>query len=104
MESMFTLSGQIIHVYVQPTGVDKSTGDQYGGQDKIQILGAIPLSNGELKKDIVTLTTDQGDAFKALEGRSVSLPVSFYAPSKGQVVFFIPRGYRPTESVLEASH
>jgi hypothetical protein len=98
MESMFTLTGQVINVFVTPTGVNKSSGEEYGGQDKVQVLGDIPLPNGETKKDIVTLTTHNASDFKSLTGSTVSLPVSFYAPSKGQVIFFIPKGYKPSEA------
>lgn len=101
--SMFTLTGQVLNVFVTPQGVNKSTGESYGGQDKIQILGDIHLPNGETKKDMVDLTTDNGEAFKAFEGRSISLPISFYSPAKGQVVFFLPKGYTPSEAVLADS-
>jgi len=93
---MFTLSGVVIHVYETPKGVNKTTGEEYGGQDKVQIMGFSPLPNGESMKEVINLTTDQGSALKKLEGRSVSAPISFYAPSKGQVSYFIPKGHTIT--------
>jgi hypothetical protein len=92
-DPMFTLVGQLVNVYQNPTGVNKDTGEEYGGQDKIQILGNIPLKNGEIRKDLITLTTDQGEQASKLVGRSVTAPVAFYAPSKGNVSFYIPKGF-----------
>ncbi|NKO00820.1 hypothetical protein, partial [Weissella cibaria] len=60
--SMFTLTGQVVHVFTAPRGISKKTGEEYGGQDKVQILGDIPLQGGETRKELVTLTTDQGEA------------------------------------------
>ena len=93
---MFSLHGEIVHVFNSPKGVNKNTGEEYGGQDKVQIIGNIPLNNGESRKDLITLTTDQGAALEKLVGRTVSAPVSFYAPSKGQVSYFIPKGHTVT--------
>lgn len=91
LNHMFTLTGQVVHVFESPTGVNKSTGEEYGGQDKVQILGDLSLPNGETRKEMVTLTTDQGEMLKKAVGRSVVAPVGFYA-SKGTVGFFIPKG------------
>ena len=96
-ESMFSLTGQVVNVFVAPTGTDKE-GNEYGGQDKVQIIGDVPLKNGDTRKDLITLTTDVGTHFKSLVGSSVTLPVAFYAPSKGQVSFYIPKGYTPTSA------
>jgi len=94
--SMFTLSGEVVHVFISPKNINKNTGEEYGGDDKVQIIGDIPLNNGQNRKDLITLTTDQGEAMQKLIGRPVSAPVSFYAPSKGQVSFFIPKGHKVT--------
>lgn len=92
MKSMFTLTGQIVNVFQAPKGVSRKTGEEYGGQDKVQIMGEIPLENGQSRMDLVTLTTDQGEQLKKYEGRQITVPVSFYAPSRGVVSYFIPKG------------
>lgn len=89
---MFSLHGQVIHVFLSPVGTNKDTGEEYGGQDKVQIMGELPLKNGETRMEMITLTTDQGDSLKKLVGKPVTLPVAFYAPSKGQVQYYIPKG------------
>ncbi len=90
-QPMFTLNGEIVHVFVSPKGVNKKTGEEYGGQDKVQILGNIPVDNGQFRKEIVTLTTDQGKALENSLGRFVSAPVASYARN-GNIQHYIPRG------------
>lgn len=95
---MFSLTGQVIHVYVSPKGTNKQ-GEEYGGQDKVQILGDIPMPDGQYRKEMVTLTTDQGDKLSKAVGRSVTAPVAFWA--KGGVIgHFIPKG---TQIKLQAA-
>lgn len=91
MNHMFTLRGQVVHVFESPKGVNKDSGAEYGGQDKVQIMGHLSLPNGETRMELVTLTTDQGQELKKSVGRSVLAPVGFYA-SRGSVGFFIPKG------------
>ena len=93
--SMFTLVGDVVHVFQSPTGVNRN-GEEYGRDDKIQIMGNMPLKNGQMRKDLITLTTDQGESLLKLIGRSVSAPVAFYSPSKGNVSFYIPKGHKVT--------
>lgn len=88
---MFTLTGEVIHVYVSPKGVSKKTGEEYGGEDKVQILGNIPVGDGQYRKEIVTLSTDQGDSLTKAIGRAVSAPVAFWARG-GTVGYYIPKG------------
>lgn len=92
--SMFTIRGEVVHVFTAPKGVSKS-GQEYGGQDKVQILGDIPLKGGSSRKDLITLSTDQGSSLKQMQGRSVSCPVSFFS-SNGSVSFFVPEGHKIT--------
>lgn len=92
MTPMFTLHGTVVHVFEAPKGISKKTGEEYGGQDKIQIMGNIILDNGQHRMELVTLTTDQGAAFQKLVGAPVTLPVAFYA-SKGGVGFYLPKGH-----------
>lgn len=89
---MFRLTGEVVHVFVSPKGVSKKTGEEYGGQDKVQIIGDVPLKGGETRKELVTLTTDQGEAVQKLIGQPVTAPVGFYTSGK-DVGFYIPKGH-----------
>lgn len=93
--SMFTLQGIVVNVYTAPKGISKKTGEEYGGDDKVQILGDIPVKGGQVRKDLVQLTTDQGEQLKSLQGQEVACPVCFFARN-GTVSFFIPQGHSIT--------
>lgn len=94
MKSMFTMTGVVMNVFITPRGVSKQTGDEFGGDDKVQIMGDIPLDNNQSKKQLVELRTSDPKTFENLVGKSVTLPISFYAPSKGSVIYFLPKGHK----------
>lgn len=96
LSPMFTLNGQVVHVFKSPVGTNKDTGAEYGGLDKVQIIGNIPLKNGEVRKDIITLTTDQGTHLEKAIGRNVSAPVAFFSQKAGEVSYYIPKGHTVT--------
>ena len=61
---MIKLEGTVLNVFTQQGGKDKKTGDQFADRDKVQILGAMDLPNGDVKnflryqsKTIGTLAT-----------------------------------------------
>lgn len=93
--SMFTLQGKVIHVFETPEGVNKDTGETYGGTHKVQILGSLPLKNGANKMDMVTLGTEEPEVFRKLTGSDISVPIGFF-PSKGSITYFIPKTSQPS--------
>ena len=98
---MLTLSGTVTNVYEAPKGTNKE-GKEYGGGYKVQLLVQNPLQNGETRMDVVTLTTDQPDFFRARSGRLVRLPVGAF-PSGKAVQFFILKGTRLDANDVPAS-
>ena len=47
---MIKLEGIVLNVFTQQGGKDKKkTGDQFADRDKVQILGAMDLPNGDVK-------------------------------------------------------
>lgn len=93
-QPMLTLCGTVLRLYEQPQGIDKKTGEAFGGGTKVQILADIPLVNGAFRADLVTLATDQPETFQALMGRVVRVPVGVYA-MRGAVGYFCLRGAAP---------
>jgi len=91
--SMLTMNGQLLNIYVSPKGQNKA-GEDYGGQDKIQILGDVSLPNGETRKDMFTLTAHNVSDFKQHIGKEITVPVGAIANGK-LVTFFIPKGSTP---------
>lgn len=94
MKSMFNMTGEVINVFVTPRGTSKKTGEEFGGDDKVQIMGDIPLDNNQSKKELIEIRTSDPKSFQVLVGKVVTLPISFYAPSKGVVVYYLPKGHK----------
>ena len=93
MTPMFKLTGQIVHVYEAPKGVNKNTGEEYGGHDKVQIMGQLPLPDGHYKMELIDIKTDQGAALKGSIGKTVSAAVAFFTVGKS-VGFYVPKGHK----------
>lgn len=89
---MFRLTGQVVNVYISPKGVNKS-GEEYGGDDKVQVMGHVPLPNGQYKMELVDLKTDQGQVLKQAEGQMVTCPVAFFTTGKS-VGYYVPKGHK----------
>lgn len=94
--SMFQITGQVINCFFQPGNLDKTTGELKEGKNKVQILGNIPVSDGGSKMDLVTLTVPDGIDFKAHLQKRISVPLGFFAPAKGSILYFIPKGAKIT--------
>lgn len=90
--SMFTVTGEVRSVFYQPGPVDPETGKLKPGTNKVQVLGDIPVNGGGSKEDLITLTIPDGIDFEPLKKRLVRFPLGFFAPSKGTIVYFIPKG------------
>ena len=90
MSSLFQVSGQLINVFVSPISKNDN-GDEYGGDHKIQLLGDIAMSNGETRKEMVTLKVHEvGDLEKHIGG-SVTAPIGVFAKGSN-ITYYIPKG------------
>ena len=100
MKAMHTLNGTLLHIFETGKGVNKKTGEEYDSQDKIQILGDVPLPNGEVRKDMITITTHDVEHLKPLVGKQINVPVGMFAISKGVITYFMPKG---SKALLDSS-
>jgi hypothetical protein len=91
---MLTLNGQVMNVFQSPKGVNRQTGEEYGGQDRVQILAQNTLKNGDTRIDLVNLTVTNPEAYLTLQGRNVRVPVGVFAKG-GAVNFYVPAGSLP---------
>lgn len=101
MLSMFTVTGQVLKTYIQPGLVDKETGEQGKPSSKVQIMGEMPVPGGDARFDLITLTVENEKTYSELKGKRVRVPLGFFAPQKGNIVYFIPKGAIP-EIVVNA--
>lgn len=95
MLSMFTVTGQVMKTFVQPGGLDKETGEVGPETAKVQIMGEMPVRGGDSRLDLVTLTVENVQEYEALKGKRIRVPLGFFAPSKGTIVYYIAKGGKP---------
>lgn len=84
---MFSITGTLVHTYRAPLrrGADANEVEK----DRIQILGDIPLANGETRKDLVNITVPDVRKYEGEEGTIITVAVGVFAPAKGQILYFI---------------
>lgn len=90
---MLSLTGKVVNVF-SSRPVDKETGEIHEKM-KIQIMGNISLPDGQSRVDLITVTAPKSSKLEGLEGCDVRLPVGIFAPSKGNLVYFLPKGEQP---------
>lgn len=84
---MLTLNGQVANIYESVKGVNKTTGEVFGGQHRIQIMCENTLQNGEKRIELVDLTIDDVTPYRDAIGKPVSVPVGVYINS-GKPAFY----------------
>lgn len=93
--SMFTVCGQVINVFDQQGRLDKETGEITPTTPRLQLLGNMPMPNGESRMDMITVKVDNKESYEALKGKDIRLPIGVFSPSKGQIVYYVPKGSKP---------
>lgn len=91
---MLNLTGQVINVFTQQGGTDKKTGQAFEDRDKVQILGALDLPNGEVKNELITLSVNNARDFYDLLNKKISIAVGAM-PSGRTVIFYVAKGATP---------
>lgn len=93
-QPMFSITGELRKVYSEQQ-TNRETGEQTT-KHRIQILGEIPLRDSDgTKEDFVTLTIDNPTDYRDLVREFITVPFGFFAPGKGNVVTFVPKGSKP---------
>jgi len=95
MLSMFTVTGQVLKTFIQAGQVDKETGEVGKPSVKVQLMGEMPVQGGDTRFDMINLTIENEKDYSELKGKRVRVPLGFFAPQKGNIVYFIPKGSKP---------
>lgn len=97
MTSMFSITGQVINTFEAPPrpANEKEGREAQDAKPKVQLLGDMPVPGGQLRKELVTLTCEDEGVYRAFLGQTISVALGVFAPSRGQVIFFIPKGAAP---------
>jgi len=85
----------VVKTFVQPGRIDKETGDVSEPSAKVQIMGEMPVQDGESRFDLITLTVESKKMYDDLKGKAIRVPLGFFSPTKGQIVYFVPKGSKP---------
>jgi hypothetical protein len=83
---MLTLTAQVMNVFQTPKGTDRETGQEYGGEYKVQLLRHRTLRNGEKVMETLDLTVDNPDQYRGLVGKKASIEVEEFAMNAGKRV------------------
>jgi hypothetical protein len=92
---MFTVMGKVVHVFDQPGRLDKETGEMTPDTVRLQMMGQMPVQNGATRLDLITVKVEDKGTYEKLKGKDIRLPVGAFAPSKGQIIYFVPKGSHP---------
>jgi len=97
--SMFSITGQVVNTFEAPgRAADEKKGvEAQDAKPKVQILGEMPVPGGQKRVELVTLTCEDQRVYESLRGRTISVPLGIFAPAKGQIIYFIPKGSTPVE-------
>ena len=90
---MIKLEGTVLNVFTQQGGTNKK-GETFEDRDKVQILGALDLPNGDVKNELVTLSVENYRDFKDLINKKISIAVGAMAMGRN-VVFYVAKGAKP---------
>lgn len=72
---MIILQGTLMNVFETPKGTNKE-GQEYGGDDKIQILHETTLKNGAKRMEMETLSVPDATKYKDKINQPVNVPVA----------------------------
>ncbi|NCC62183.1 MAG: hypothetical protein EOM12_14865 [Verrucomicrobiae bacterium] len=91
---MLLLQGIVANTFTAPTGVSKKTGEEYGGQEKVQIMAEKHLQNGETALELLSLTVEDAAEYTQHKGMTVRVPVGVFSTPKG-LAYYVPKGSFP---------
>ena len=90
---MIKLEGIVLNVFTQQGGQNKK-GESFDDRDKVQILGAMDLPNGDVKNELFTLSVENYRDFSDFLNQKISIPVGAMASGRN-VIFYVAKGAQP---------
>jgi len=96
--SMFTITGTVLNTFEAPgrKANEKQGIEAQEAKPKVQILGEMPVPGEQTRMELVTLTCEDQREYEALRGQTVAVPLGIFAPARGQIIYYIPKGAHPT--------
>lgn len=78
---MFFVEGLIHKIFDDPGFVHRDTGEVDPDKPQVQILGEIPLRNGQSKSQLESFSVSDPSFYKPFKGRFVKIPFTSYTPA-----------------------
>ena len=91
---MLKLSGKVVNVFTQEGGQGKD-GTAYAERHKVQLMGERALPNGDIQMDLMDLTINDLTDWNEMQGKDISIDIGAFAPSKGNIIYFVSKGSKP---------
>lgn len=92
--AMLTLNGTLQNVFAKPESKDEKTGEIRPASLHAQILAENVTQNGEKKLEMVTLKVHT-EAFRALEGKKIRIPVGAFVANGGIIYYSLRNESQP---------
>lgn len=92
--SMFEITGQLM-ACLDDRVKDKETGEMIN-TPRIQVMGDLPLQySDQTRLELVTLKVQDLTPYRPMKGKTIRVAFGMFAPGKGQVIQFVPKGAQP---------
>lgn len=91
---MLQITGKVINVFTVEAGKGKD-GTEYAERHKVQLMGEVALPNGDVKMDLMDLTIQDLGDWNEMQGKDISIDIGAFAPSKGNIIYFVSKGSKP---------
>lgn len=91
---MLQITGKIINVFTNQAGTSKD-GTEFAERHKVQLMGERVLANGDKQMDLMDLTIQDVSDWDGLQGEEIAIEVGAFAPSKGNIIYFVSKGALP---------
>ena len=91
---MLQITGKVVNVFTTEAGKGKD-GTEYAERHKVQLMGQVALPNGDVKMDLMDLTIDDLAEWNDKQNKTVSIDIGAFAPSKGNIIYFVSKGSKP---------
>ena len=85
------IRGTVLNVFTQQGGTNKK-GESFEDRDKVQILGAMELPNGDVKNELFTLSVENYRDFSDFLNQKISIAVGAMAMGRN-VVFMLQKAH-----------
>ena len=81
---MYSVKAQVLNAFHTPAS------EKYPESFKVQLLGDNPLKDGQVKKEMLTLSVPENifNSLKGQQGKNITLPIGFFVSNNHLTPFY----------------